>query len=186
MSDVTRLLQAADRGEEHAKEQLLEVIYSELHRMAENRLANEPPGQTLQATALVHDAWFELVGADGHAGFQNRAHFFGAAAEAMRRILIDRARRRQAQKRGGGLEHLDLDSIEVAATAGDTELLRIDDALQKLAVEDPASAELVRLRFFVGLKLEEAADVLGISERTAKRYWQFARAWLYEDLRLDK
>jgi len=185
MSDVTRLLEAAERGDANAQEQLLNVIYSELHRMAEQRLADEAPGQTLQATALVHEAWLHLVGNDGRARFANRAHFFGAAAEAMRRILIDRARRKRAEKRGRGLEHLDLDSIEIAATASDTALLRIDEALEKLAQEDPQSAELVRLRFFVGMKLEEAADALGISERTAKRYWQFARAWLYDELRND-
>jgi RNA polymerase sigma factor (TIGR02999 family) len=185
MSDVTRLLEAAERGEGQAQEQLFKLIYSELHRMAEQRLADEPPGQTLQPTALVHDAWFQLVGADGRARFANRAHFFGAAAQAMRRILIDRARRKRAEKRGGGSEPIDLDAIEVAATASDTTLLRIDEALEKLAREDPPSAELVRLRFFVGMKLEEAADALGISERTAKRYWQFARAWLYDELRSD-
>lgn len=153
--------------------------------MAEQKLAGEQPGQTLQATALVHDAWLQLAGGERPGNFANRAHFFGAAALAMRRILIDRARRKGAEKRGGGVEHIDLDSVEVAATAGDTTLLRIDEALEKLAREDPPSAELVRLRFFVGMKLEEAAQALGISERTAKRYWQFARAWLYEELRTD-
>lgn len=185
MSEVTLLLEAAERGEKEAQEKLLKLIYSELHRMAEQRLADEPPGQTLQTTALVHDAWFQLVGADGRARFANRAHFFGAAAQAMRRILIDRARRKRAEKRGGGSDLIDLDSVEVAATASDTTLLRLDEALEKLAREDPPSAELVRLRFFVGMKLEEAADALGISERTAKRYWQFARAWLYDELRAD-
>src|SRR5690348_15822203 len=117
MSDVTRLLEAAERGEREADEKLLNLVYSELHRMAENRLANEQPGQTLQPTALVHDAWLQLVGADGRGRFANRAHFFGAAARAMRRILIDRARRRRSDKRGGGREHIDLDSVDVAATA---------------------------------------------------------------------
>ena len=185
MSDVTRLLEAAERGDANAQNDLLRLIYSELHRMAEQRLAVEQPGQTLQPTALVHDAWLQLVDADGRARFANRAHFFGAAAHAMRRIMIDRARRKHADKRGAGVEHLDLDAVDVAATASDTTLLRIDDALEKLAAEDPASAELVRLRFFVGLKLAEAAEALGISERTAKRYWQFARAWLYDELRRD-
>ena len=186
MSDVTRLLEAAERGEADAHERLLSVIYAELHRMAEQRLANEPPGQTLQPTALVHDAWFQLVGPDGRGRFANRAHFFGAAAQAMRRILIDRARRKRAERRGGGMEPIDLDSVDLAATASDTTLLRIDEALEKLAREDPPSAELVRLRFFVGLKLGEAAEALGISERTAKRYWQFARAWLYDELRAER
>lgn len=186
MSDVTKVLEAAKLGVVGAQEQLLGLIYSELHRMAEQRLAGEQPGQTLQSTALVHDAWFQLVGVDGRGHFANRAHFFGAAAKAMQRILIDRARRKRAAKRGGGVEHLDLDSVDVAATASDTTLLRINEALEKLALEDPSSAELVRLRFFVGMKLEEAAEALGISERTAKRYWQFARAWLYDELRATR
>jgi RNA polymerase sigma factor (TIGR02999 family) len=185
VSDVTRLLEAAERGEAGAQEQLLNLIYAELHRMAEQRLAREPSGHTLQPTALVHDAWFQLVGNDGQGRFANRAHFFGAAAQAMRRILVDRARRKRADKRGGGVEHLDLDSVDVAATASDTTLIRIDEALEKLAREDPPAAELVRLRFFVGMKIEEAAEALGISERTAKRYWQFARAWLYDELRAE-
>jgi RNA polymerase sigma factor (TIGR02999 family) len=186
VSDVTRLLEAAERGEAEAQEQLLKVIYSELHRMAEQKLARELPGQTLQPTALVHDAWLQLVGSDGKSGLTNRAHFFGAAAQAMRRILIDRARRKRAEKRGGSFERIDLDSVELAATANDITLLRIDEALEKLGLEDPPSAELVRLRFFVGMKIDEAAQVLGISERTAKRYWHFARAWLYDELRRDE
>jgi len=185
MSDVTRLLEAAERGEREAGEQLLNLVYSELHRMAEQKLSGDAANYTLQPTALVHDAWLQLVGVDGRARFANRAHFFGAAAQAMRRILIDRARHKRAEKRGGGVEHVDLDSVDVAATANDTTLLRIDEALEKLAVEDPPSAQLVQLRFFVGMKIEEAAEALGISERTAKRYWQFARAWLHDELRSD-
>jgi RNA polymerase sigma factor (TIGR02999 family) len=185
MSDVTRLLEAAERGEREAEEKLLNLVYSELHRMAEQKLAGEAPGHTLQPTVLVHDAWFELVGGDSPPSFANRAHFFGAAAQAMRRILIDRARRRRAEKRGGGAEHVDLDSVDVAVSVNDTTLLRIDEALEKLAKEDPPSAELVRLRFFAGLKIEESAEVLQISERTAKRYWTFARAWLYDELQRD-
>jgi len=185
MSDVTQLLEAAERGEREAEEQLLNLVYSELHRMAEQKLAGEAPGQTLQPTALVHDAWLQLVGGKTPPSFSNRAHFFGAAAQAMRRILIDRARRRRAEKRGGGAEHIDLESVDVAINADDASLLRIDEALEKLAKEDPPSAELVRLRFFVGLKIEETAEVLQISERTAKRYWTFARAWLYDELQRD-
>lgn len=150
--------------------------------MAEQKLHGDAANHTLQPTALVHDAWLQLVGTDGKSGLSNRAHFFGAAAQAMRRILIDGARRKRAEKRGGGIEHLDLDAIDVAVNSSDTALLRIDEALEKLQREDPASAELVRLRFFVGLKNEEAAEVLNISERTAKRYWSFARAWLYDEL----
>jgi RNA polymerase sigma factor (TIGR02999 family) len=182
VSEVTRLLEASGRGEDGVQDKLLNLVYAELHRMANQRLAGELPGQTLQTTALVHDAWLQLVEPEGRARFVNRAHFFGAAAQAMRRILIDRARRRVAEKRGGGAERLDLDSIELAATAADPTLLRVDDALAKLAREDRPAAELVQLRFFVGMRLEEAAEVLGISERTAKRCWQVARAWLYDEL----
>ena len=185
MSEVTRLLEAAERGEREAEEKLLNLVYSELHRMAEQQLAGEASGHTLRPTALVHDAWFQLVGGDTPPSFTNRAHFFGAAAQAMRRILIDRARRRQADKRGGGAEHIDLDSVDLAMNVDDAALLRMDEALDKLAKEDPPSAELVRLRFFVGLKNEEAAEVLHVSERTAKRYWTFARAWLYDELQRD-
>ena len=182
MSDVTRLLEAAGRGEHDAEERLLNVVYAELHRMAEQRFASESPGHTLQPTVLVHEAWKHLVGGEGAVSFANRAHFFSAAAAAMRRILIDHARRKHAQKRGGAQEPLQLDSVDVVANADDGTLLRIDEALDKLAREDAPSAELVRLRFFVGLKNDEVAEVLGISERTAKRYWTFARAWLYDEL----
>ena len=185
MSDVTRLLEAAERGEREAEEQLLNLVYSELHRIAQQKLAGEAPGQTLQPTVLVHDAWLQLVGGENPPSFANRAHFFGAAAQAMRRILIDRARRRHADKRGGGAEHVDLDSVELAIDADEPTLLRIDEALERLAKEDPPSADLVRLRFFAGLKIEEAAQVLKISERTAKRYWNFARVWLYDQLQRD-
>lgn len=182
MSEVTQLLEATRRGDRGASEQLLNLVYAELRRMAESKLSGDAAGDTLQPTALVHDAWLQLAGADGQPDFANRAHFFSAAAQAMRRLLIDRARQKQAQKRGGGVEHLDLDSVDVAATANDTVLLRMDEALEKLAREDPDAAELVRLRFFVGLKIEAAAEVMGISARTAKRYWTFARAWLYDAL----
>lgn len=186
MSDVTRLLQAAERGEADAQEQLLNVIYAELHRMAEQKMAHEQPGQTLQPTALVHEAWLQLVGSDKSLHFSNRTHFFGAAAQAMRRVLIDRARRKLADKRGARAEHVNLESVDIAVNANETTLLRIDEALTKLAQEDPPSAELVRLRFFVGMRIEEAAEVLGISERTAKRYWSFARAWLYDELQREE
>jgi RNA polymerase sigma factor (TIGR02999 family) len=185
MSDVTRLLEAVDRGDAHAQEQLLHLVYSELHRMAEQKLSKDVANHTLQPTALVHDAWLQLVGTDGKSGLANRAHFFGAAAQAMRRILIDRARRKRAEKRGGGAEHVDLDAVDIAVNSSDSALLRIDEALEKLSQEDPPSAELVRLRFFVGLKNNEVANVLNISERTAKRYWTFARAWLYDELSRD-
>lgn len=179
MNNVTQLLAAAEHGEFGAAEKLLEAVYAELHRMAEQKLAGKS-GATLQATVLVHDAWLQLADPGGTPNFKSRAHFFGAAAQAMRRILIDRARRRQAGKRGGGAEHVRLDDVDMASNASDDILLRVDEALEKLAGEDPASAELVRLRFYAGMRIEEAATVLGISERTAKRYWTFARAWLFD------
>jgi RNA polymerase sigma factor (TIGR02999 family) len=185
MSNVTQLLEAAERGEHDASEQLLNVVYVELYRMAEQKLSGDAGKHTFQPTALVHDAWLQLVGNDGQPGFSNRAHFFAAAAEAMRRILIDRARRRRAEKRGGGVEHVDLDSVDVAVDANDTTLLRLDEAMEKLARLDPPAAEVVRLRFFVGLSNEEMAEVLKISERTARRHWIFARAWLHDELQRE-
>ena len=181
MNPVTQLLAAAGRGEAAAAEQLLDAVYAELHRMAEQKLGGES-NATLQPTALVHDAWMQLSGNDGAISFQNRAHFFGAAAQAMRRILIDRARRRQAEKRGGGVEHVNLEDVDIAVNANDETLLRLDEALERLEKEDAAIAELVRLRFYAGMRNEEAAEGLGISERTAKRYWTFARAWLFDAL----
>ena len=160
-------------------------MYAELHRIAQQNLDREAGPHSLQPTILVHDAWLRLAGGDTPLSFESRAHFFGAAAQAMRRILIDRARRRRAERRGGGAEHVDLDSLDLAVNADEHSLLQLDEALEKLAQEDPPSAELVRLRFFAGLKIEEAAEVLGICERTAKRYWTFARAWLYEELRRE-
>ncbi len=185
MSEVTQLLEAAKRGERDAEEQLLELVYAELRDMAEKKLAKDPGNYTLQPTSLVHDAWLKLAD-DSLRDFENRAHFFGAAAQAMRRILIDRARAKFAGKRGGRVEHVDLDSVDVAVNAQDSTLLELDEALEKLAKEDPPAAELVRLRFFVGLKNEEAGEVLNISERTARRHWVFARAWLYDELRRER
>jgi RNA polymerase sigma factor (TIGR02999 family) len=181
MSNITLILQAIDRGEAGAAEELLPLVYDELRRLAAARMAREAAGQTLQATALVHEAWLRL--GEG-ARFANRAHFFGAAAEAMRRILIERARRKLALRHGGGQERLDVDEIEIAAPMEkEDELLAVHDALDALAIEDPAKAELVKLRFFAGLTLEEAGDVMGISERTAKRHWAYAKAWLYDAIR---
>lgn len=181
MSDVTRILDRAQQGDPQAAEELLPLVYDELRKLAAHKLAGEAPGQTLQPTALVHEAWLRLVGGEPQQ-WSGRAHFFAAAAEAMRRILIDNARRKRSRKHGEGLERLDLDPVDLAARADDETLLRINDALDKLARQDAASAELVKQRFFVGLTNEEAAQALGISERTAKRYWTFARAWLYRDL----
>ena len=182
MSDVTRVLEAIGQGRTDAAEELLPLVYEELRKLAAAKMANEAPGQTLQPTALVHEAWLRLTGKEG-VKWNGRPHFFAAAAEAMRRILIDNARRKRAQKRGPELERVELDDADVAATADDTTLLRISDALELLAKEDAASAEIVKLRFFVGFTNEQAAEALGISERTVKRNWTFARAWLYDRLR---
>src|SRR5215472_14474 len=182
MSDVTRILKAASAGERQAAEELLPLVYDELRKLAAHQLAQEQAGQTLQPTALVHEAWLRLVGV-GDVGFAGRAHFFAAAAEAMRRILIERARKKLALKRGAGAERVDLDKLEVAVAADEETLLEVDEALGKLAQEDPASAEFIKLRFFAGLTNAEAAQALGIPERTARRHWSFARTWLYREIR---
>ena len=180
MSKVTQLLQAIECGEAKTADELLPLLYDELRKLAASKMASESAGQTLQATALVHEAWMRLVG-DASPGFKDRAHFFGAAAEAMRRILIDRARRKAAQRHGGGQQRIDVDDVEIAAPAQDAELLAVNEALEKFASVDARKAELVKLRFFAGLTLQEAAGLLGISEPTAKRWWAYARAWLYEE-----
>ncbi len=172
---------AATAGSSSA-DTLFPLLYGELRKLAAARMAGESGTQTLQPTALVHEAWLRLTAA-GHGDWENRAHFFAAAAEAMRRILIDRARRKQALKRGPRAQRIDLDQVDIAVDTDDETLVMIDEALERLAHEDAACAELVKLRFFVGLSYEEAAGALGISERTAKRYWTFARAWLYRELR---
>ena len=182
MSDVTRILCAIEQGDPHAAEQLLPLVYDELRRLAALRMAREQPGQTLEATALVHEAYLRLVDRDSAQHWNSRGHFFAAAAEAMRRILINRARDKNRLKRGGGRRRLDLDRLAVADAAQDDELLALDEALDKLAAEDRASAELVKLRFYTGLTLDEAAQALGVSRRTADRYWAYARAWLYNEL----
>ena len=168
-------------GKSQAADQLLALVYDELHRLAAAKMACERPGHTLQPTALVHEAWLRL-GCDAQPAWQNRRHFFGAAAEAMRRVLIGNARRKHAARRGLGAQHLDIDApeIEIVTPVEDEELLRVHEALDRLAVEDPRKAELVKLRYFAGMSIEEAAEVLGISDRTAKRDWTYARAWLGE------
>jgi RNA polymerase sigma factor (TIGR02999 family) len=173
------------RGEVAAADALVPLVYAELRRMAAAKMARERPGHTLQATALVHEAWLRIVDESGQPQFDNRAHFFTAAAEAMRRILIERARRRLAARHGGGAEHVDFDSIEIGIVPGkEEELLAVHDALDALAVEHPRKAEVVKLHYFTGLTLAEAADVLGISHPTAKRDWAFARGWLRREIRL--
>lgn len=179
MSDVTRLLSALEAGDPRAADQLLPLVYDELRRLAAQRLAHEKPGQTLQATALVHEAYLRLV---GDQQFNGRGHFFAAAAEAMRRILIEQARRKGRVRHGGGRRRLDLDDVPSLAGASPDDLLDLDDALARLAALSPPRAELVKLRFFAGLTLPEAAQALGVSRATAERHWAFARAWLYAEL----
>ena len=181
MSDVKLVLHATAPGEAPPADALLSLVYEELRKLAANRMANEAAGHTLQPTALVHEAWLRLVRGDDKR-FENRAHFFAAAAEAMRRILIDHARRKSARKHGGSLERVDLEQIDVPARAEDDTLLRVNESLDALAREDAKAAELVKLRFFGGLSVEEAAGVLGVTDRTARRYWRFARAWLLDAL----
>ncbi len=182
MSDVTQLLTAIERGDAKATDELLPLVYQELRRLAAHKMAHEPAGHTLQATALVHEAWLKLVDSPAQS-WQNRAHFFGAAAEAMRRILIARARRKSAQRRGAGAAHLDLAEMEIASPAPDDQLLALNDALDRFAALEPQQAELVKLRYFVGLRVEEAAEVLGISKATATRWWSYARAWLFDEIK---
>jgi RNA polymerase sigma factor (TIGR02999 family) len=180
MSEVTRILSAIDAGDRHAAEQLLPLVYDELRHLAAQKLAQEKPGQTLQATALVHEAYLRLV---GDQQFYNRGHFFAAAAEAMRRILLNRARDKKRLKRGGERHRVDLDHIEIALDTREEELMALDEALTQLAFEDPDAARLVNLRFFAGLTLKDAAAALGLAQRTAERQWTYARAWLYARLR---
>jgi RNA polymerase sigma factor (TIGR02999 family) len=182
MSDVTRILNAVEHGDAKAADELLPLVYEELRKLAAHRMGNEAPGQTLQPTALVHEAWLRLVGSE-NPKFEGRAHFFGAAAEAMRRILIDRARRKKAARHGGGQQRVNLEEVDVSAVTEDDRLLAINDALDKFAAQDKFKADLVKLRYFAGLTIEEAARTLGISEPTAKRYWTYARAWLYNEIK---
>ena len=178
MSDVTRILSQIDQGDPQAAEQLLPLVYGELRKLAAAKLVQEQPGQTLQATALVHEAYLRLVRGDGADKWNSRGHFFAAAAEAMRRILIENARRRSRLKHGGQWNREELDEAEIAAAAAPEDLLALDEALDELAMQDPASAELVKLRYFAGLTIPQAAEVLGISPRKADFLWSFARAWL--------
>ena len=178
MSDVTRLLDAVRQGEPRAGDDLLALVYAELRQIARAKVAREEPSHTLQPTALVHEAWLRL----GDQSFENRAHFFSAAAEAMRRILIDRVRRRRTAKHGGCAERIVAEEIEIVAPAKEDELFAVHEALDALAAHDARKAELVKLRYFVGLSIEEAAELLGVSPPTAKRDWNYARAWLYRQI----
>jgi RNA polymerase sigma factor (TIGR02999 family) len=182
MSEVTVILDRARNGDPTAAEELLPIVYDELRKLAASRMANEAPNQTLQPTALVHEAWLRLVGIEDRQ-FQNRAHFFGAAAEAMRRILVEKARRKHRLKHGAGQQRVDLSKVDVATASDDETILAMSEALDKLASQDPRGAELIRLRFFAGLSNAEAGELLGLPERTAKRTWAYARAWLYDELK---
>jgi RNA polymerase sigma factor (TIGR02999 family) len=181
MSELTRILTAIEQGDAKTSEELLPLVYNELRRMAAHKMANEPAGHTLQPTALVHEAWLKLVDSPARS-WQNRAHFFGAAAEAMRRLLIARARRKNTQRRGAGATHLDVDELQIASPIPQERLLALDEALNRFTTVEPRQAELIKLRYFVGLKIEEAAEVHGISEATAKRWWAYARAWLFNEI----
>jgi RNA polymerase sigma factor (TIGR02999 family) len=181
MSHPTVILAAANSGDSKASEELLVLVYDELRRLAASKLAHEAPGQTLQPTALVHEAWLRLVG-DQTRSFKDREHFFRTCAEAMRRILIDRARRKNTMRHGRDFQRVDFDGFHLAAPAADSHLLALDDALDKFALEHPVQAELVKLRYFTGLTNEEVSEVMGISVSTAKNYWNFARAWLLNEI----
>jgi RNA polymerase sigma factor (TIGR02999 family) len=186
LSDVTRILESIEHGDPKAADELLPLVYGELRKLAASKMSNEAPNQTLQPTALVHEAWLRLVGND-NPPFANRAHFFSAAAESMRRILIDKARRKRARRHGGDQQRVEIEGVlDVAAPADDDQLLAVNEALDKLAAQNQPEAELVKLRYFVGMTLEAAAAVMGISARTADNYWAHARAWLYREIKLQR
>jgi RNA polymerase sigma factor (TIGR02999 family) len=185
MSDVTSILESIEHGDPKAADELLPLVYGELRKLAASKMANEAPHQTLQPTALVHEAWLRLVG-EANPKFENRAHFFAAAAEAMRRILIDKARRKRALRHGGDQQRVELEGVEIALPRDADELLAVNEALDKLGAQNKVEAELVKLRYFVGMTLVEASDVLGISARTADNYWAHARAWLYREFKAKR
>lgn len=181
MSEVTVILEAIQKGDPKAAEELLPLVYEELRKLAASKLALQSPEQTLQPTALVHEAYLKLLG-DGSHSWQDQRHFFAAAAEAMRHLLVDRARRKATLRHGGGWQRVDLESVVAAAKTTDDNILLINEALEKFAAHDATAAELVKLRFFAGLTFPQAARVLGLSERTAKRSWAYARAWLFKEI----
>ena len=182
MTNVTRVLSAIEQGDPRAAEQLLPLVYDELRKLAARRVAKEQPGQTLSATALVHEAYLRLVGNGAEPQWNGRGHFFAAAAEAMRRLLVERARRKRRARHGGGLARIDLENLDVEAERGADDLLALDEALQRLTAEEPTAAEVVKLRYFAGLTGAAAAAALGISLRTANRHWAYAKAWLYRHM----
>jgi RNA polymerase sigma factor (TIGR02999 family) len=182
MSEVTRILSAIEQGDPHAAAQLLPLVYEELRKLAAGKMAQEKPGQTLQATALVHEAYLRLVAAEKGQHWNSRGHFFAAAAEAMRRILIESARSKGREKRGGDWRRVDFEDLDVETSISPHQLVALDDALARLAEQDPLAGELVKLRYFAGLALDQATEVLGISKATAYRHWAYARAWLHSEL----
>jgi RNA polymerase sigma factor (TIGR02999 family) len=179
VSDVTRILERVEQGDPNAAAELLPLVYDELRRLATSKMTGQPPGQTLQATALVHEAYLRLVAGENQS-WDHRGHFFAAAAEAMRHILVDTARRKQRAKHGGGQSRIDLEAVEIAAAVDEEKVLLVHEALDQLAAADPLKAEVVKLRFFVGLTHAETAQVLNLSEKTVRRHWAFARVWLYQ------
>ena len=181
-SEVTQILAAIGDGNINAAEQLLPLVYDELRRLAIYKMSHETPGQTLQPTALVHEAWLRL-GGNAHQEWNGRAHFFGSAAEAMRRILIDNARRKRAVRHGGGQQRMDFEEVEIATAVKDDDLLAVNEVLERFAAQDKQKAELVKLRYFAGLTIDEAAEILGVSAPTAKRWWTYARAWLHKEIK---
>jgi RNA polymerase sigma factor (TIGR02999 family) len=181
VSDLTRLLEKIDHGDPKAADELLPLVYAELRRLAAQKMAREAPGHTLQPTALVHEAWLRIGNETGK--WNGRDHFFAAAAEAMRRILVENARRKHALRHGGGQQRVEIEELELPAEMKEEQLLALDEALETLSQHDPMKAQVVKLRFFVGLTNEEVAEILGISPPTVKRYWAFARAWLYREMR---
>lgn len=185
MSDVTQLLEALDAGDPKAADQLLPLVYEELRRLAAAKMAREKPGQTLQATALVHEAWIRLAGSDQQR-WDSRRHFFAAAAESMRRILVEKARRRLRVRHGGGLERVNLDEVEIPGGVREEQLVAVDEALSRLELEDPRKAELVKLRYFVGLNNREVSEAMGVSEATVERHWSFAKAWLFTQIKASR
>jgi RNA polymerase sigma factor (TIGR02999 family) len=185
MNDVTRILSAIEHGDPKGSEELLPLVYKELRRLAKRRLAQEKPGQTLQATALVHEAYLRLVEGEEAKRWNSRGHFFAAAAEAMRRILVENARRKRAEKHGGHFDRQDFDHVEIAAPAASDDLLALNEALTELEAEDPVKAQIVKLRYFAGLSEEDTASALGISRATVQRHWRYAKVWLLGEVRGD-
>jgi RNA polymerase sigma factor (TIGR02999 family) len=185
LNDVTRILVEMQRGDPKAADELLPLVYAELRKLAAYKMAHCAAGHTLQPTALVHEVWLRLVGRDNPT-FENRAHFFAAAAEAMRHLLIDNARRKLARRHGGGLQQVELENVDIAMPADEDHLLAVNEALDRLAAHSPIEAQVVKLRFFVGMTVAESAEVLGLSERTVKQYWSHAKTWLYREIQSKK